>query len=69
MGVFDISSIKDKKVSYEDLEGFYQEWLQKTGRDNNLDEYGMFLDVISYLKRNQQMKYALMVVDTVNHYA
>lgn len=52
--IYDISPAKDKLVSHYHLESFYQEWLHEMGRNNNMDEYGIFLDVIGYLHRNKQ---------------
>lgn len=32
----------------EEFESFYQNWLNKTGRDNNMDEYGQLLCLNSF---------------------
>jgi hypothetical protein len=46
--ILDLSPIKDKLIHFNDLETLYPNWLQITGRENTMDEYGMLIDFVGF---------------------
>ncbi|WP_156804505.1 hypothetical protein [Gallaecimonas xiamenensis] len=48
--VIDISQYKIPEFSTEDFEGFYEKWLQATGRESTMDEYGQLVFLQSQSK-------------------
>lgn len=41
---------------------FDHTWIEETGRQNTMDEYGMLLDFIGHVRQNLDRKYLLLVV-------
>jgi hypothetical protein len=59
--ILDLSPMKDRLITFNHLESLYQNWLQVTGRENNMDEYGMLLDFIGF-GRTENRRYLVMIV-------
>jgi hypothetical protein len=54
--IYDLSEIKNYVLTFEDLENDYQNWIQISGHENTMDEYGMFVGIIGFFERNQNAK-------------
>lgn len=62
LSIYDLSSVKDKVISFETLEFRYQDWIEQSEHENTMDEYGMLIGVIGFVRRNQHRKNFLAVV-------
>jgi hypothetical protein len=60
--VIDLSNYTKNVLTIDDIDGFYQDWLTKSNRDNNMDEYGMFIGIIGYIRRHQDKKHLIAVI-------
>ena len=67
--VYDLTSYKNNCISTDDLENNYQTWIQESGRENNMDEYGNFIGIIAYIKRNADKKYLVLICEKRKHWA
>ena len=54
--IYDLSKFKNNILTFEDLENNYQKWIQISGQENTMDEYGMFIGIIGFFERNQNSK-------------
>ncbi|WP_224995076.1 hypothetical protein [Cesiribacter sp. SM1] len=61
--IIDISDLKSSIASYEQLKEYYRDWINESGRDSHMDEYGALLSIIGYVQRNQDKKNLLIVND------
>lgn len=46
--ILDLSPMKNRLIHVDELESRYQNWLQLTGRENSMDEYGSLIDFIGF---------------------
>jgi hypothetical protein len=46
--ILDLSLMKDKLIHFTELEALYPNWLQITGRENTMDEFGMLIDFVGF---------------------
>jgi hypothetical protein len=65
--VLDLSTFKDQLVDFDYLEKFYSKWLEETGRENSMNEYGMMIDFIGFAKKGMEKNHLLMVVSNRQH--
>jgi hypothetical protein len=62
ISIIDLSNHGRHISTFNDLENFYPQWLIETGRENNMDEYGMFIGFIGYLQRHIADKFILLMI-------
>jgi hypothetical protein len=62
----DLSAIKSNFISLDDLESQYKDWIEISGRENSMDEYGTILGIIAYLERNRDKKYLVLRTEKKN---
>jgi hypothetical protein len=65
--VLDLSSHKNQLIDFNYLEIFYPKWLEDTGRENTMNEYGMLIDFIGFARKGLDKKNLLMVVTNRQH--
>jgi hypothetical protein len=58
----DLTSHKDQLIDFDYLDTFYPNWLEVTGRENTMNEYGMLIDFIGSARKGIDKKHLLMVV-------
>ena len=59
--ILDLTPMKNSLISLNELESLYPSWLQMTGRDNTMTEYGILGDFIAF-GRTGNRRYLVMVV-------
>lgn len=59
--IFDLSPMKDALIDFNKLESSYPDWLQITGRENTMDEYGMLIDFIG-VGHETQRRHLVMII-------
>ena len=59
--ILDFSAMKHKLIHFDQLESMYQDWLELSGRENSMDEYGMLIDFVGF-PRKENRRHLLMVV-------
>lgn len=64
--IFDLSEIKSKITTFEELENWYVYWIKESKRENSMDEYGQLIGIISYVQRHQSRKHLLLIVQPIN---
>jgi hypothetical protein len=65
--ILDLSSYRDQLVDVDDIERYYPKWLENTGRENSMNEYGMLIDFAGHIKQGLNRKYLLMIVSNERH--
>ncbi|HMH23639.1 MAG TPA: hypothetical protein VK563_17755 [Puia sp.] len=60
--VLDLSPLRQQLIDFDFLESNYQKWIEETGRENTMDEYGILIDFIGYARQTSNKKSLLMVV-------
>jgi hypothetical protein len=65
--VLDLSSIRDNLIDFNYLDKSYSNWLENTGRENSMNEYGMLIDFIGFAQKGKDKKHLLMVVAPRQH--
>ena len=63
--ILDLTNQKFKITTFNELDIFYPQWTSESGRENNMDEYGMLLSFIGYLQRNQNKNNLLIIIDCI----
>jgi len=58
---WDHSAFKLPEYDQEQFDLFYEEWLRKSGRDNNMDEYGNIIFLQGMSSKWNKLKYRLVV--------
>lgn len=65
--ILDLSSIRGNLIDFDYLEKHYTNWLDETGRDNSMNEYGMLIDFIGFAHKGKDKRHLLMVVASRQH--
>lgn len=60
--VLDLSNKRKNLLSFEKLEKLAMNWIEITGRENTMNEYGMLIDFIGHILKGADKKYLLMIV-------
>jgi hypothetical protein len=63
ISVYDLSTLIGKNINLNQLENDYQKWINISGRNNTMDEYGTLLGLISFLERNLEKKQLILRVE------
>lgn len=58
---WNISNFKLPEYNKKEFEVFYQKWLDKSGRENNMNEYGSLIFLRELSKKWNKLKYRLIV--------
>jgi hypothetical protein len=66
--VYDLTLYKNNCISTDTLDQEYQIWLNKSGRENNMDEYGNLIGIVSYIKRNEDKEYLVLITEKRKHW-
>jgi hypothetical protein len=61
--IYDLTKIKGDLITFEDLEIKYQIWLNRSKRNNTMDEYGALIGFIGYINRHPRENYLLIRLD------
>lgn len=59
--ILNLSAMKERLLGFEELDLLYPNWLQITGRENTMDEFGMLGDFVGF-GRAQNRRYLLMII-------
>lgn len=65
ISVYDLSTLIGKNINLNQLENDYQKWINISGRNNTMDEYGTLLGLISFLERNKGKKQLILRVEKI----
>ena len=63
ISIYDLSSLIGKNIDLKQLESDYQKWIEISGRNNTMDEYGTLLGLISFLERTLGKKQLILRVE------
>jgi hypothetical protein len=66
--IYDLTSYKDTCISDDDLESVYQNWIDESGQENNMDAYGSFVSIIAYIKHNSDKKHLILISEKRKHW-
>jgi hypothetical protein len=58
--IYDLSRYKKQIISFDHLETSYKDWINSSGRENTMDEYGTLLGLIGYVLRHSNKNYLLV---------
>lgn len=60
--ILNLTPARHQLIDFDYLEKHYAEWIDRSGRENTMNEYGTLIDFIGFTQRGRNKKYALMVV-------
>ncbi len=58
---WDISNSKFPELDQQAFESFYKAWIQKSDRENNMDEFGSLIFLQGLSQKWNQLKYRLVI--------
>jgi len=61
---WDLSHVKFPEFDNEQFDQFYQTWIQKSNRENSMDEYGSLIFLSGLSSRWNKLKYRFVVQET-----
>ena len=62
---WDISNFKLPELDDQQFEKFYQHWLEKSKRNNNMDEYGNLIFLQGLSSKWNRLKYRLIIKEAI----
>lgn len=62
----DISNHHLPEMSEDDFNKFYEDWIEITGRDNNMDEFGSLIFLQGLSSKWNRLKHRLIVLEVEN---
>jgi len=65
--IYDLTPVRQKLISYEKMEESYPLWLEETGRENTMNEFGMLIDFRGFSEHGKDRKYTLMIITKRNY--
>jgi len=65
--VFDLTPYRHQLLNFDEIELHYPRWIEETGRNNTMDEYGMLIDFAGHIKKGLSRKYLLLIVSNERH--
>lgn len=63
--LIDLSLYKNNCITTNKLSDCYEKWLTISSRENSMDEFGMLLNLIEYIKRNKAKEFLLLLVEEI----
>ncbi|WP_282164755.1 hypothetical protein [Cellulophaga baltica] len=63
ISIYDLGSLIGKSINLNQLESDYQKWIEISGRNNTMDEYGTLLGLISFLERSLEKKQLILRIE------
>lgn len=63
ISIYDLNSLIGKSIDLNQLENDYQKWIEISGRNNTMDEYGTLLGLINFLERSLGKKQLILRVE------
>ena len=66
--VYDLTNFKQSCITSEKLDLKYEQWIADSKRENSMNQYGMFMSVVSYINNNLDKKHLLVVTEKRKHW-
>ena len=67
--VYDLTKYMGNCISTDELEEKYKDWIRISGRENNMDEYGNLIGIISYINGNLDKRNLILITEKRKHCA
>jgi hypothetical protein len=67
--VYDLTKYKENCITTDEFEEKCQDWIRISDRENNMDEYGNLIGIISYIKQNIDKKNLILITEKRKHCA
>jgi hypothetical protein len=61
--ILDMTAHKSNCITLDQLEKAYPEWIKISGQEISMTGYGILLSIISYVRRNIDKKYLLVIIE------
>ena len=65
--ILDLSPLRRHLIDFEILRSNYPKWIEETGREVTMDEYGVLIDFVGFARQTVKRKYLLMIVSKRQH--
>jgi hypothetical protein len=65
--IIDLSEHRDRLIDFDYLERNYSSWLEITGRETSMSEYGTLVDFIGFARRGLNKRFLFMIVSNERH--
>lgn len=66
--VYDLTNFKQSCITADELDIKYEQWIEDSKRENSMNQYGMFMSVVSYINNNLDKKYLVVVTEKRKHW-
>jgi hypothetical protein len=65
---YDLTNLRQSCITADELELKYEQWIRDSKRENSMDQYGMFMSVVSYINNNLDKKHLALVTEKRKHW-
>lgn len=66
--VYDLTQFRQSCTTADELDLKYAQWIEDSKRENSVNQYGMFMSVVSYINNNLNKKHLLVVTEKRKHW-
>ena len=65
---YDLTNLRQSCITADELELKYKQWIGDGKRENSMNQYGMFMSVVSYINNNLDKKHLALVAEKRRHW-
>ena len=66
--VYELSNFRQTCITVNELDKKYEQWIEEGKRENSMNQYGMFMSVVSYINNNLDKKHLVVVTEKRKHW-
>lgn len=66
--IYDLTNFKQFCITADELDMKYEQWIEGSKRESSMNQYGMFMSVVSYINNNLNKKYLVVVTEKRKHW-
>lgn len=66
--VYDLTKFIQSCITADELDSKYEQWIEDSKRENSMNQYGMFMSVVSYINNNLDKKNLVVVTEKRKHW-
>ncbi len=66
--VYDLTKFRQSCITADELDSKYEQWIEGSKRENSMNQYGMFMSVVSYINNTLDKKNLVVVTEKRKHW-
>ena len=66
--VYDLTKSRQSCITADELDSKYEQWIEDSKRENSMNQYGMFMSVVSYINNTLDKKNLVVVTEKRKHW-